>query len=236
MGADGQFADVHFDRRRDVGRARLDGQGEHLLVDQSVAVMHLECLTDQDDRHVGRNDFVSADDLEIDVGHRLGDRVSLHLTGQGQVGGRTGVEREQLVGSGFPVEGDAQLTARDRHRDRVGPVAVDDAGDLSLSAQPTGGTRPVGASYLGGKGDIGHNESPKSATERCGAGGWAHRRAADQRSRGEILLQLRARARRIAMNPCPTALEAQRGLRRGCRRRRARRPRCPRKPHRWRRR
>ena len=32
----------------------VDGQREHLLVDQAVAVVHLERLAHEDDRHVGR--------------------------------------------------------------------------------------------------------------------------------------------------------------------------------------
>ena len=92
---DGQAADVDLERGRDVGRAGLDGQGEHLLVDQPVAVVDLERLTDEDDRHVGRDDFVPPYDLEVDVGDRLCHGMALHLAGQCQVGGGRRVRRER---------------------------------------------------------------------------------------------------------------------------------------------
>ena len=48
-----------------------------------------------------------------------------------------------------------------------------------------------GASKLGGKRDIGHNESPQNGSERCGARGSSLRRAAYQSSRGINAVQLR---------------------------------------------
>ena len=121
-----------------VGSA-LMAQREHLLVDQTVAVLDLERLADEDDRHVGADDLVAADDDEVHVGHRLGHGVALHLAGQGEVRARTGVERQELVGPGLAVEGDAQLAGHDGHRQRVGPVAVDDGGDLALTPQAAHG-------------------------------------------------------------------------------------------------
>ncbi len=117
----------------------LDGQGEHLLVHQTVTVLHFERLADQNDRHVGRDHLIATNDLEVDVGHRLGDRVSLHLAGQRQVGRALCHEGEQLVRAGLTVEGDAQLAGAHSDRDRVGPVAVDDAGDLPLPTQAARG-------------------------------------------------------------------------------------------------
>jgi hypothetical protein len=136
---DGQAADVDLQRGRDVGRPGLDGQREHLLVDETVPVLHLERLPDQDDGHVGRDDLVAPDDLEVDVGDGLGHRMTLHLTRQGQVGGRSRLEREQLVGPGLAVERDAELAGRHGDRDRVGPVPVDHPGDLPLAAQAARG-------------------------------------------------------------------------------------------------
>ena len=144
-------------------RQRVDGQGEHLLLHQPVAVVHLERLAHQGDRHVGADDLVAADDHEVDVGDRLGHRVALHLAGQGEVGARAGVEGQELVGPGLAVERDPQLTGHDGDRQRVGPVAVDDAGDLPLAPQAAHRARADGAPDLGGEYDFGHNGSPQVA-------------------------------------------------------------------------
>ncbi len=75
----------------------LDGEREHLLVDEAVPVMDLDRLPDEHDRHVRADDLVVADDHEVHVRHRLRHRVTLHLAGEGQEGTRTGVERQELV-------------------------------------------------------------------------------------------------------------------------------------------
>ena len=77
---------------RSVRGQRPDGEREHLLLDEPVAVVDLERLTDERDGHVRADDLVATDDDEVDVGDRLGDRMALHLAGDGQVGARARVE------------------------------------------------------------------------------------------------------------------------------------------------
>ena len=65
--------------------------------------------------------------------------MALHLAGQGEIRARARVEGQQLVGAGLAVEGDAELPGHDGHRQRVGPVAVDDGGDLPFTPQAAHG-------------------------------------------------------------------------------------------------
>ena len=183
LSADGELADVRLDGGRDGGRQRVDRQREHLLLHQPVAVVHLDRLAHQGDGHVGTDDLVAAHDHEVDVGHRLSHRVALHLAGEGEVGARPGVERQELVGPGLAVQGGPQLPGDDGDGQRVGPVAVDDAGDLPLAAQAADGTRAEGAPDLGGEYDFGHCGSPQVARAVCADGPWGLRRTAHQRSR-----------------------------------------------------
>ena len=120
-------------------------------------MVHLEGLADEDHGHVGRDDLVTTDDDEVHVGDRLGHRMALHVPGQGEEGLRTGVQREELVGPGFPVESDPQLAADHGDGERIGAVPVDHARDLPLTAQAAHRTRADGAPNLGCKNDFGHD-------------------------------------------------------------------------------
>ncbi len=165
-------------------RQRVDGEGEHLLFDQAVAVLHLERLTDEGDRHVGADHLVAADDDEVDVGDRLRHRVTLHVAGDRQVGPRAGVERQQLVRPGLAVQCDPQFARPHGHRHGLGPVPVDDAGDLPLAPEAAQGARAFGAPGFGGKYDFGHDGSPRVRRERrARATGSRAVRTAYQRSR-----------------------------------------------------
>ena len=129
-------------------------------------MVDLEGLTHQHHRHVGADDLVPAHDDEVDVRHRLGHRVALHLAGQGQVGARAGVEGEQLVGPGLTVERHPELAGDHGHGQRIGPVPVDDSGDLPLAPQAAHGAGADGAPNLGGKNDFGHNGISSGWRER----------------------------------------------------------------------
>ncbi len=202
---------------------RVDGHGEHLLLDQPVPVVHLGGLPDEGDRHLGADDLVTPDDHEVDMGDRLGHRMALHLAGQRQVGALGCLEREELVGPGLTVEGDPELAGHDRHRERIGAVPVDDAGDLALTAQAAHGAAADGAPDFGGKDDFGHGDLLR--WDRTGGSGAAvvPPRTAIERSRN--------RGPGTTAVPGPAATGS---LRPGCPLRRAPRPRCPRTPRQWR--
>ncbi len=153
--------DVRLEGSGDGAGERVDGEGEHLLLDEAVAVVHLGRLTHQRDRHVRADDFVTPDDDEVDVGDRLRHRVALHLAGDRQIATRTRVEREELVRPGLAVQGDPQLAGADRDGQRIGAVAVDDTGNLALTPQPANGARALRAPNLGCEYDFGHNGSPQ---------------------------------------------------------------------------
>ena len=61
------------------------------------------------------------------------------------------------------LSGDAELAGHDGDRQGVGPVAVDDAGDLPLTPQAAHGARARGAPDFGGEYDFGHGGSPQVA-------------------------------------------------------------------------
>ena len=163
---------------------RVDGEGEHLLVDQAVAVVHLEGLADEDDRHVGRDDLVAADDDEVDVRHGLRDRMALHLAGQGEVRRPIPVSRDRSwLAPASLLSAIRSSRATTATGTRVGPVPVDDAGDLPFTAQAAHGTRARGAPDFGGEYDFGHNGSPQVARTVVADGHKGLRRTAYQRSR-----------------------------------------------------
>ena len=69
----------------------------------------------------------SRDDLEVDVGDRLADRVTLNLPGDHEVA--LGADREvEERGTARRGEGAAELAGVDRDRHRLAAVAVEDAG------------------------------------------------------------------------------------------------------------
>ena len=71
---------------------------------------------------LGGDEFVVVPDrpMSIDTAEKtadelcvaLRDRMALHLTGQGQVGGRAGLERQELVRPGLAIEGHPQLAGQ----------------------------------------------------------------------------------------------------------------------------
>jgi hypothetical protein len=178
---DGERANVDVHRRRNICRPGLHAEGEQLLVDDAVAVVHLDGLTHQVDADLGRNDLVAPDDEEVDVGDHVLDRVVLDVTRQGEEVVPADREREQGVAAGLAGHRDLELAGLDRHRDRFGTMPVDDPGDPPFTAEATGRARSGLASGFGGERDFGHAGTPRKMRRRGSRrldARWARTRAA----------------------------------------------------------
>ena len=92
----------------------------------------LERLALDDDRDLDGQLFVSADEHEVDVAHRVADRVPLEVLDDRQLRLAVDLQVEQGVEARVGGQRRPQVTPVDRHRDRVGAVAVDHGRDLAF--------------------------------------------------------------------------------------------------------
>ena len=150
--------DVDLDRHRDVARHRLDGEVEEQLLEQT-AVLHAGGLADEVDRDLGAHGDVAADADEVDVHELAPGGVALDLPGEREHVVAVDLEGDQRVGAALAGEDVLQLAGRDGDRDGVGAEAVDDGGDLALTAQAAGGRRAQLGARLGGESDVRHGDA-----------------------------------------------------------------------------
>ena len=91
-------------------------------------------LADDLDRDVDGDGLVAVDELEVDVMNGAADGMALQSLASA-VWLSPSTQVEQGVEAGGTGQGGAQFAPVDGHRDRVGAVAVDDAGDAARSVR-----------------------------------------------------------------------------------------------------
>ena len=148
--------DVDLDRHRDVARHAPRREVEEQLLEQA-AVLHTR--RPRRSRWIGISALTAtsrSDADEVDVHELALGGVALDLAGEREHALAVDVEGDQRVGPGLAGEDVLQLAGPHGDRDGFGAEAVDDGGDLALTAEAAGGARPEVGARLGGEGDVRH--------------------------------------------------------------------------------
>ena len=174
--ADLEVGDVDGEARRDVGRLGRDEQRLQDLVDHAALAGDRLGLALEVDGDLDVDGLVEVDADEVDVEHVAAHGVALHVLHQGGRAVAVDLEVDDGVEALLGDQRGAQLAPLHREGDRVGPEAVDHAGDLALAAEAAGGAGALRGARGCREDDLGHRRAPTSeiAPERnsigCGPG------------------------------------------------------------------
>ena len=137
--AEYQFADVRFDRARDVARQALDFHFAQNLLQNAALLLHAGSLALEHDRHTDLQLLVHSDALQVDVQQMALDGLILpvHDHGLGALAAFE-VQIENGVVAGLGMQNARHLAWIESHRKRLLARAIDDAGDLAALTHPAG--------------------------------------------------------------------------------------------------
>jgi hypothetical protein len=147
--ADLEAVHVHLDALGDVGGLGLDGHGDHLLVEHAVG----DRLAGDHDGQLHGDPLAALHQQQVDVLQEALDRVALHALGQRDLVDAVALQADEHVRR---AKRDHQVVAGEGEVLGLGAVAVQDGGNLVLSADLAGGALAELGALLGLDAYFGH--------------------------------------------------------------------------------